>query len=423
VDARARLRSGSRMMQAPRRLVEAGLAVMLLSAPLSISGTQIGLALAAAGAVWESVLLRSLPRTPFDEPVLILLAVTLVSALVSDAPRTAVNRFAGSWTILTMYLAAGWLGTPERLERFLRLFLVPAVVLGIYGILQHYTGWNFLRGGGGTLHSLDFGARTIYLPRGGFSHYQTYANVFFILFCLAFGLAAGSSGRVRIMRGGAAALLGLAVVFTFTRGIWLALLAALAIFVWTFARRAAPAIAGIGAAAILAVLLTPSSLRTRALSMADAGTNVERLLLWETSWNMLRDRPLLGVGVGNYRLSLGDYVRREVPLRMTGTHVHNIWLQAAVERGVLGMLALLWLAVAVVREAVRTVRLLPAGGLPHALAAGALAALAGFFIDGFVQNNFGDSQVALLFWLVAGIVVVCSRAGLARPGSAVAVPG
>ena len=408
------------MMKASRRLVEAGLALMLLSAPVSISGTQVGLALAVTGAVWETVLLRSPPRTPFDQPVLTLLAVTLLSALASDAPRAALSRFAGSWTILAMYLAVGWLGSPERLERFLRWFLAPAVIVGVYGILQHFTGWNFLRGDGGTLHSLDLGSRTVYFPRGGFSHYQTYANVFFLLFCLAVGLAAGSSGRVRTVRGGAAALLGLAVVFSFTRGIWLALVAALAIFVVTFARRAAPAIVGIGAAAILAVLLTPSSLRTRALSMADTGTNVERLLLWETAWNMVRDRPLLGVGIGNYRLYQGDYVRREVPLRMTRTHVHNIWLQAAVERGVLGMLALLWLSVAIITEGFRAVRRLPAGGLAHALAAGSLAALSGFLIDGFVQNNFGDSQVALLFWLVAGIVVVCGRSAAAIPRSATA---
>jgi O-antigen ligase len=135
---------------------------------------------------------------------------------------------------------------------------------------------------------------------------------------------------------------------------------------------------------------------------------------------MVRDRPLLGVGIGNYRLYQGDYVRREVPLRMTRTHVHNIWLQAAVERGVLGMLALLWLAVSVVVETFRAVRRLPAGGLPHALAAGSLAALSGFLIDGFVQNNFGDSQVALLFWLVAGIVVVSNRSAAVIPNSAAA---
>jgi O-antigen ligase len=159
---------------------------------------------------------------------------------------------------------------------------------------------------------------------------------------------------------------------------------------------------------LAAVLLVPSSLRTRALSMKDPSLNVERLLLWETGWNMLRDRPILGVGVGNYRAAQDAYIREEMPLTMTRTHSHNIWLHAAVERGVLGMLALVWLAVSLVAAAVRSVRRAP-DARARALAAGGLAALAGFFVDGMVQNNFGDSQAALLLWVVAGVVVVCGR--------------
>lgn len=390
---------------------------MLVSVPVSISATQTGLAIAATGAIWDSVRSRSLPRTSLDAPVLALLAVTLVSALVSEAPGTALRRFAGSWVTLSLYLAAGWLGAPERLERFLRLCLPTAALLAAYGILQHFTGWNLF--GSGALHALDLGGRTIFLPRGGFSHYQTYANVFFILFCLSFALAAGSAGRARALRGAVSVLLGAAVIFSFTRGIWISLLAAFTIFSWVFARRALAAIAVLGAAAMLAAVLVPSSLRNRAQTMADTSANVERLLLWETGWNMLRDRPLLGVGVGNYANSQERYLREEVPLAMTRTHTHNIWLQVAVERGVLGMLVLVWLAACVLRESIGALRrLAPGGGPAHALAAGALAALVGFFLDGFVQNNFGDSQVALLFWLVAGIAVVCGRAAAARAARA-----
>jgi O-antigen ligase len=346
--------------------------------------------------------------------VLVLLAVTLASAVASEAPGAALRRFAGSWAVLALYLTAGWLDTPERLERTLRLFLPTAALLGLYGIAQHFTGWNLLHAGAGAPHALELGGRTVFLPRGGFSHYQTFANVFFILFCLAAGLAAGATGGARRWRAATAALLGVVVVFTFTRGIWLALLAALAIFAWVFARRTRTALAVLAAGALVAALLVPSLLRSRALTMADREANVERLLLWETTWNMLRDRPLLGVGIGNYPVAQAAYLRDEVPLAMTRTHAHNIWLQAAVERGALGALALLWLAASLLREAVVAVRRLPPqAAAARGLAVAALAALTGFFVDGLVQNNFGDAQVALLFWLTAGVVAVCGRAARA----------
>lgn len=390
-----------------RRLVEAGFVTMLLCAPLTISGTQCGLALAAIGGAWEAVRRNAVPRTPLDGPIAALLGVSLLSSLLSADPGASVKKFAGSWSVLTLYLTAGWYGAPDRLARALRWLLPPAVVFGVYGVIQRLTGW----GAGASLHTLDLAGRTVYFPRGGFSHYQTYANVFFILFCLACGLALGSDGRARRVRGAIAGFLGIVVFMTFTRGIWLSLAVALAILIWVCARRAAPAAALITTTALVVAALVPSSLRSRALSMSDTAENVERLLVWETTWNMLRDRPLLGVGVGNYRAAQDAYRRDAVPQAMTGTHAHNVWLQAAVERGALGALALLWLSIALLRTAVLAVRRLrPAGGLPHALATGALAALAGFFVDGFVQNNFGDSQVALLFWLVAGVVVVCHRA-------------
>jgi hypothetical protein len=44
----------------------------------------------------------------------------------------------------------------------------------------------------------------------------------------------------------------------------------------------------------------------------------------------------------------------------------------------------------------------------------------GFFLDGLFQNNFGDTEVVMLFWLMAGLIVVQGKtlreAGNFRPG-------
>lgn len=395
-------------------LVEAGLVVMMVCYPVTISGTQIGLALALLGAGVELLRGRPFPRTPLDAPVLAFVAVTVLAAAAGPEPGAALRRLPSLWTILPLYLAAGWLDTPERLVRFLRLLLPTAALVGAYGVYQHFTGHNLLgSGGGGPLHAAELGGRTVYFPRGGFSHYQTFANVYLLLFCLAAALAAGTPrGPARSRRAAVAIFLGVVVVFSFTRGIWLALAVSVAVFCWLAARRRVRGAAVALAAAVLVVTLVPSSLSSRAASMTELGTNVERLLLWETAWNMIRDRPLLGVGAGNFRRFQEEYVRDEVPMLMTRTHTHNVWLQAAVERGIPGLLLLAWLLAAVLARAVAAARLhRAAGGMPAALAAGAAAAVAGFLVDALVQNNLGDSQVAMLFWLVAGVAVVTGRAG------------
>jgi hypothetical protein len=44
-----------------------------------------------------------------------------------------------------------------------------------------------------------------------------------------------------------------------------------------------------------------------------------------------------------------------------------------------------------------------------ALVLGSLAGMLGFFLDGLFQNNFGDTEVVMLFWLMAGLVLAQGR--------------
>jgi O-antigen ligase len=392
--------------------VEAGLVIMFLSLPVAISGIQTGLGIAAAGAAWELVRGRPFPRTALDEPILVLLGLTVLSAVLSAHPLQSIGRLRSAWLMVPCYLVVGWLGSPGRLRRFLDVLFWPAIVMGVYGIVQHYTGWNLLRSGSKTLHSLLLADRLVYFPRGGFSHYQTYANVFYLIFCLSISLAAGSETRAARLRwGGAVMLFSAVLVLSYTRGIWLSMVTAVAIFGLLYLKRVKLFLGATLGVVLLVAVLSPSALLTRVRSMGQLDTNVERLLLWETTWNMLRDHPVLGVGVGNYRDAQDAYIREEVSLPMTRTHAHNIWLQIAAERGVLGLLAFFWLTVAIFKEAISGLhRLRAGGGIRFALLAGGLAGITGFYLDGLFQNNFGDSVAATLFWVVVGIILVCSRA-------------
>jgi len=395
---------------------------MLLAVPVSISATQVGLGLAVAGVLAVAARERRLPRTPLDAPVLVLAAVTVGSAALSGDPATALRKCASLWLVLAMYAVVARFREPGELAGALRFAVPGAVALGVFGVVQHFTGWRLPGSPPEPLHSLALAGRTVWFPRGGFGHYQTYANVFYLLFCLFAGLAAaGGGGRARIAAGVAAAASAAAVLFSFTRGVWLSLLAGCAVLLWTFARRALLPLAAASAALLVLAAVAPSTLRSRVASMTDAGTNVERLLLWETTWEMLRDHPVLGIGVGRYREVQARYVRDEVPMIMTPTHAHNIWLQAAVERGIPGLAAFCWLLAATVRVGVAGVRRRRAGGgVAAGLAAGALAGVAGFIVDGVVQNNFGDAQATLLFWVVAGAAVVCLAGAGPGPAEAAA---
>ncbi len=399
----------------PNRLTVAGLYLLFLAIPLSISGMQAGLGLAVAGLVWDMGRgRRRFPRTDLDLPVMLFLALTLVSALFSDEPARGVQQCAGGWTVSGLYLMAACGGQRKLMWRLMQVLFAAAVVVGLYGIFQHLTGVDFIRPGR-PLMSLELAGRTVWFPRGAFSHYQTFSNVFYLLFCLALAQGIHSrTGREPRLWKGAALVLGAVMVLSYTRGIWLAALGALvfqaSLSGWRKASRVAAA-----AAAVIVVLAFASAggLSGRAGTIAEVEGNVERLLLWETTWNMIRDRPLLGVGVGNYQKGQDRYLREDVPATMTRSHSHNNLLQVTVERGVFGLMLFLWIWYLIVKKGFQLLgHLRREGGRNYGLALGGLTGLLGFFVDGLFQNNFGDTEVVILFWLVVGLLF-----GL-RPGAA-----
>jgi len=390
----------------PGIVVRLGLFLLFVSIPFSISVMQIGLAVAILGALVDLARGRRVPATPLDLPLLLFLGVTLLSALLSGDTGNGVRQFAGSWTVAGVYLMAGYADDRVFLKKLLVLLYVSAVVVAGYGIFQHFTGLDFIRPEK-PLESLLFAGKEVYFPRGAFSHYQTFSNVFFLLFSVSLGLAMlAESGRMRRTWSAVCLLLGLAVLLTYTRGIWLAGLGAL-VFVALFSGRWKSSLAVLGAGvAVIALALSSPVMTSRAKTIFETESNVERFLLWETTWNMIGEYPRLGVGVGNFQRVQEEYVREEVVLPMSRSHSHNNLLQVTAERGIFGLFLFLWIWYVIVKEGF-TVLWHQRGkrDFSFALVLGSLAGMLGFFLDGLFQNNFGDTEVVMLFWLMAGLVV------------------
>jgi O-antigen ligase len=385
--------------------VRAGLYLLFLAVPLSISVMQVGLGIALAGGLWGLCRSRRFPATALDLPLLIFLSLTLLSAALSGDPARGLRQFLGGWTVATFYLVTGFVRDDGFRRRLFGVLFWTATAVAVYGIGQHLTGVDVLRPGR-PLQSLEIGTRTVFFPRGAFNHYQTFANVFFLLFSVSFAQSIHNRVRgERIMYIVAAFFTGIVMLLSYTRGIWMSCLFALLLILSFSGRRALAALGSVAVVVGVVVLLSFAGISSRAGSIFETEKNVERLLLWETTWNMIRDYPLLGVGVGNYQRVQSEYLREGLPLDVTRSHSHNNLLQVTVERGIFGLLIFLWLWYLILKVGLSTLlRLRRRRGRHFALVLGCLAGALGFFIDGMFQNNFGDTEVAILFWLVVGMI-------------------
>jgi hypothetical protein len=148
------------------------------------------------------------------------------------------------------------------------------------------------------------------------------------------------------------ALTAAGIVSTWSRGGWLSAAIGVGCYLlWTKRlanRRRVTAIAAAGAVGALALAFAAGISRpTRA---SDSG----RLAVWETSWAMFADNPLLGVGPDAFSVSLGGY-KTESFVGAYGdsvrqAHAHNDFLQVLSSSGLIGFGAYLWLLVAAWRR-------------------------------------------------------------------------
>jgi len=138
-----------------------------------------------------------------------------------------------------------------------------------------------------------------------------------------------------------------------------------------------------------------------------------RLIVWRSAIEMIKDRPLTGVGFGKTGQYSEAYTERYFGSEQWfSSHSHNNMLDAFSSTGIFGLIAylwwwfaLLWLSWRQYREALWDNKWLPAAGI---------AAFFSFQINGLTQVNFYDakSQHALMLWVGIVLVLEWQRRGI-----------
>jgi len=132
-------------------------------------------------------------------------------------------------------------------------------------------------------------------------------------------------------------------------------------------------------------------------------SNRERIEMIRVTLDMLKANPILGVGGGNYGAASEVY-RQEYGV-VSKSHPHNNLFSQTAEKGLLGLGAFLYIWYIFFKVAWIAWKN-SADALSRAMTAGGIAALAGFHASGMFEANFGDSEVAMMMWLIVGFVML-----------------
>lgn len=333
----------------------------------------------------------------------------ILSALVNNSGGRSLWTLKEEWLFLFIPLALRALRAicQERWrETFLIALALSTIVLGLYGWLQHFFLLN-LRPDYALIIMPDGFARA----SGAFHNTLTYGNLFALLSAMFVTLALFASiSSMRWLYGLAGILAGGATVFTYSRGSVIALAVGLTLAAALSLKISRRLALGVFVVMIVSgALLAPkilnrfqAAVKTESYVPTLREKSVSRITIWSTTLEMIAERPLFGVGPGNF---YDAYVRTNPDLAVHFSHAHNDTLNIAAYAGIPA--AALYLSIwgyllhLFFREVIRRKPDSPGAGI----LAGCLVGMVVFFVGSQTEAAFSDEEVRSVLMILWGFAL------------------
>ena len=356
---------------------------------LSISASEIVLGLLILLAIYKTYKTRdySVFKKGFFLFFLLMIVAETISTFAGIDPERSMKGFTTWWVLL--YLPAIYIVFQgrDRVKYFVYVFL-GAVIASVYGVYELLNG-------------------DVRRADGFFSHALTYGNVIALVAIAAFGVLLYRLYETKnhfYITSVTLVLTIVALLVSGSRGPILAfIITAFMVFIFRF--KVKGFITGILLLIILvSVAYKVPHIQQRFTNIADnakvttssVGT---RLVLWEASSRAIMLRPFFGYGKNNFRDNIGEFI--DVPTS-SRAHAHNSYIQYTYLHGFFGLFAMLGFLGSILWEIKRKMRDNPFMKV-------AMSVIVVFMLEGLTENNFTDSEVAIMCFSLVGMMLAPRR--------------
>jgi putative inorganic carbon (hco3(-)) transporter len=396
---------------------------LLISLVLAIAPfmptTSIGIVLFAIGAFWVLLTLVDEAETKVTSIHLLVFVYWVIATLAVIFSPVKSAAFAG-WVKLTLYLlffalATKVLRSPRVLSGISATYLLVSLVVSVYGVRQQFIGVEQLATWNDPNSPLALDTR-VYSYLGNPNLLAGY-----LLSAIAFSIAAVFTWQGWLPKATALVMVTVnssCLYFTDSRGGWIGMLILiftflLLLYYWwheylpNFWRKwLLPISLGSLAGLLLIAVLTVEPVRLRVFSIfagREDSSNNFRLNVWLAAIQMIRDRPLIGIGPGND--AFNQVYALYMHSRFTALSAYSIFLETAVETGLIGLGCFLAIIAATFKRGVWQLKLQRDSKDPQAFwIMGAIAAMAGMLAHGLVDTVWYRPEINTLWWLMLAII-------------------
>jgi putative inorganic carbon (hco3(-)) transporter len=405
-------RQTSYLMQWDYAIATALLAIVIGLSPF-VPTALVGVLLSAVAIFWLILTLSGPQRfqiTPIHIPVMVYWAIASVATAFSPVRAAALEGWRNTTLFVLLFSLAAVVFRNRRLANILlTILLLVALIVSTYGLYQSIHGapplatWN------------DPAS-----PMAKHERVYSYLNnpnllAGYLLPAIALSLAACFSWTRLIPRLLAILMTlvnSICLYFTDSRGGWIGFFLLFTTFVllsysaynhllprfWRVSL--IPLVFGALATLLVLAFIFVEPLRLRLSSIflgrGDSSNNF-RINVWLAVLNMIKDRPILGIGPGH-----GTF-NKIYPLYMQARYsalgAYSIYLETALELGIIGLLSFLWLVLVTIGTALKEI--IKTGNF---WLIGSVAALAGMLGHGFVDTVWYRPEIHVIWWILIGYI-------------------
>ncbi|MDP7420904.1 MAG: O-antigen ligase family protein [bacterium] len=412
-----------------------------------------------ATTLWAVKMIRAgdvkLSRSPLILPVSLYLGIMTVSIYFSYRMYLALTdwlRFVNY--ILVFYLILHCVRNFSRQRFLIRMVLTSGIICALYGIMQNF-GMEFI-----------FAVN----PSGRLKVFSFFGNPNFLagflvtMLPLALGEIAGGlvdaimstrskGGFFRFSLGCMAFLLSfLCILPTQTRGAWLSFAGSSFCFAVMFLffvipelRKKVPSLRTGNLLVVALVVMMVVGLvaevfyhnqvkayyhRFKSIANPEERNIKQRLLMWQCTWDMMKDHPVIGVGVGNFKYLYFRYqgmffekpgTEKYRETAVSPIRAHNEYLQTGAEMGFLGLLSFLGVIVTALWMVGKLLYTLESPS-KRVFYASLVATNLGILSHAMVSFPFHRPTIAIIFWAALGMCAAAYEEVCMKPESKQTAP-
>ena len=291
------------------------------------------------------------------------------------------------------------ISSPYLVRRCLYSLVISSMLVSVYGIYQNYFGELSVKWQDITVFA-DIRGRVV----SAFDNPNVLGEFLILIFPVTLALmATAKKANERFFLFVSALLSCFCLVFTWSRGAWIACAITTVLFLCVSSKYFFTA--GILSAPIigmLAFLQSDSAVIRRITSFGDTSTSY-RVNIWKGVLRMLEDVGFFGIGIGEEAFSK-VYPIYALSGIEAAPHAHNLYLQISVEMGVFALIFFLIFVFLFMQFSFSFVKNAMSRS-NKMLCMGIFCGAAALLLQGFTDYVWYNYRIFLLFWIIIGLGV------------------